>query len=61
MKPFRTILASAALAFAALLTPLGVSAQALTDYAENKIVDAVFRRRTFRASFRRACRGIRFG
>ncbi len=41
MKPFR-FLASLALAFAASL-PMGVQAQSLTDYAENKIVDAVFR------------------
>ena len=43
MKSLRLILASLALALSTLLTPLAAQAQALTDYAENKLVDAVFR------------------
>jgi hypothetical protein len=44
MKTFRHILAGLALAFVTALSFVpSVQAQALTDYAENKIVDAVFR------------------
>ena len=43
MKHIQMILASLALALSTLLTPLAAQAQALTDYAENKLVDAVFR------------------
>lgn len=43
MKSLHLILASLALALSTLLTPLAAQAQALTDYAENKLVDAVFR------------------
>ena len=42
MMDAATILASIALALSALL-PFGVAAQSLTDYAENKIVDALMR------------------
>lgn len=42
MTRFRTILASLALALSALL-PIGAAAQSLTDYAENRLIDAVFR------------------
>lgn len=42
MTRFRTILASLALALSALL-PFGAAAQSLTDYAENRLIDAVFR------------------
>lgn len=42
MSHIRTILASLALALSALL-PFGVAAQSLTDYAENRLIDAVFR------------------
>lgn len=42
MSHIRTILASLALALSALL-PFGAAAQSLTDYAENKIVDALMR------------------
>lgn len=42
MNYIRTILASLALAISALL-PFGVAAQSLTDYAENRIVDALMR------------------
>ncbi len=47
MKPFR-FLASLALALAVSL-PMGVQAQSLTDYAENKVVDAMFRGQTLGA------------
>lgn len=43
MKSLHLILASLALALSTLLTPLAAQAQALTDYAENRLVDAVFR------------------
>ena len=39
----RRFLAASALALASLFLPLFVGAQALTDYAENKLVDAVLR------------------
>lgn len=42
MTRFRTILASLVLALSALL-PINVPAQSLTDYAENRLIDAVFR------------------
>lgn len=42
MTRFRNTLASLALALSAFL-PIGVAAQSLTDYAENKIVDALMR------------------
>lgn len=42
MSHIRTILASLALALSAFL-PIGAAAQSLTDYAENKIVDALMR------------------
>lgn len=42
MTRFRTILAGLALALSALL-PIGAAAQSLTDYAENRIVDALMR------------------
>ena len=42
MNHIRTILASLALAISALL-PIGAAAQSLTDYAENRIVDALMR------------------
>jgi hypothetical protein len=41
--PFRLTLASLALAFASLLAPFAVQAQSLTNFAENKLVDAVMR------------------
>lgn len=47
MKPFRTFLASIALAFVAALSFAPVQAQSLTDYAENKIVDHIFRGTAF--------------
>lgn len=43
MKHIQMILASLALALSTLLTPLAAQAQALTDFAENKLIDAVFR------------------
>lgn len=42
MSHIRTILASIALALSALL-PMTAAAQSLTDYAENRLIDAVFR------------------
>lgn len=42
MKTIRNTLASLALALSALL-PFGAAAQSLTDYAENRLIDAVFR------------------
>ena len=42
MNHIRTILASLALALSALL-PMTAAAQSLTDYAENRLIDAVFR------------------
>jgi len=39
----RRFLAASALALASLFLPLSAGAQALTDYAENKLVDAVLR------------------
>ena len=42
MTRFSIILASLALALSAFL-PIGAAAQSLTDYAENKLIDAVFR------------------
>lgn len=42
MTRFRNTLASLALALSALL-PIGAAAQSLTDYAENRLIDAVFR------------------
>ena len=43
MTRFRTFLAGLALALAAALTPFAATAQSLTDFAENKLIDAVFR------------------
>ncbi|HWS73671.1 MAG TPA: hypothetical protein VN324_00885 [Quisquiliibacterium sp.] len=43
MTRFRTFLAGLALALTAALSPLAASAQSLTDFAENKLIDAVFR------------------
>lgn len=43
MKPFRHLIASLALAFVTALSFAPVQAQSLTDYAENRIVDALLR------------------
>lgn len=43
IRRIRFLLAGAALAFASVLAPITAAAQSLTDYAENKLVDAVFR------------------
>ena len=43
MTRFRIFLAGLALALAAALTPFAATAQSLTDFAENKLIDAVFR------------------
>lgn len=50
MIPFRKLLAGLALAFVTTLSfAPSVQAQALTDYAENKLVDHIFRGQTFTA------------
>jgi hypothetical protein len=43
MIRIRTFLAGLALALTAALTPFAAQAQSLTDFAENKLIDAVFR------------------
>lgn len=43
MKTFRNALGALALAFLAALAPLPAAGQALTDYAENKLIDALLR------------------
>jgi len=50
MKSFKTnLLLTLALAFASLLAPLPAHSEALTDYAENKIIDALLRGQTLDA------------